>query len=371
MRRVCNGFGSDLAGRAVRTEIDRAGFDNVAIIGDNNGQGQQKFFATKNARILMSEIINVAYCFDKLYQQHAAACAMSVASNFKSKTKKLVFHFVSDQLTPEMKAFGADFEDVFGCAVIHYDVSEHKDKIQVQFPPGLFEGKYWTIATLFRLLLPSILPDSIKTLLYLDCDTIVLDDVSKLFEFDIQNNIAAAVVDPQDAIEDISLRSPDCFNAGVMIIRLDRWREEQIAKQCFTFLATPGVSAPFWDQDAINHILKGRILALPQRWNRQIVNRSVSERAIADVHQRASILHFVSSNKPWQAWYYHPVGQFYWAYLHASPWRNPVKQAPVTAFEHHKMAKSLVQRGQFRDASVHYEKIAQHFIGKMDANKRS
>jgi lipopolysaccharide biosynthesis glycosyltransferase len=66
-------------------------------------------------------------------------------------------------------------------------------------------GKYWTIATLFRLLLPAIFPDSLETLLHLDCDTIGLDNVSTLFEFDLGHNIAAAVVGPQDAIDDNSL----------------------------------------------------------------------------------------------------------------------------------------------------------------------
>ena len=40
----------------------------------------------------------------------------------------------------------------------------------------------YSIATYFRMLLPTLLPKEIRRILYLDCDVIILQDISELYK---------------------------------------------------------------------------------------------------------------------------------------------------------------------------------------------
>jgi lipopolysaccharide biosynthesis glycosyltransferase len=308
--------------------------------------------------------LNIAYCFDANYQQHAAASAMSVISNFKLKPDRLAFHFLTDTPTPEMTVFAADLERLFGCSVTLYEIGAYEDTIRENLSGELLIGTHWTIATFFRLFLPVILPSSIDRLLYLDCDTIVLDDVSQLFELDFGQNPLAAVIDPEEDKAKSPIGVLRYYNAGVLMMELDRWRDNQISQKCFDYLATPGVPAAFLDQDAINKVLEGQIFELPMRWNRQVTNLLVSDTAFASLHQHVSICHFITAQKPWHAWYMNRVGEYYWAYLRASPWKNPVLHMPKTAGDLHKMALCAVKKGQLNEAIDHYEALVTHYQRK-------
>jgi lipopolysaccharide biosynthesis glycosyltransferase len=150
-------------------------------------------------------------------------------------------------------------------------------------------GGHFTKATFFRLKLAELLPSHDK-IIYLDPDAIVLEDIGKLYDVDVSDVYAGAVPDFTMQLQiatgfhisaafgrktrkeywDEHLQlSPAAqlsyFNAGVMIFNLAKIRagklverfEELFWSQRFDLL----------DQDILNKVFDGRIVALDQRWN--------------------------------------------------------------------------------------------------------
>jgi lipopolysaccharide biosynthesis glycosyltransferase len=160
--------------------------------------------------------------------------------------------------------------------------------------------------TYARFLIPHIFPQSTAKVLYLDADIVVLNDLSPLLETDLQEAVVGAVVDGLDAqikagkqgLESVP-RVKDYFNAGVMLLNLDKWREERISEKALAYLAQ-NPATPFSDQDALNVACDGHWKKLDARWNFVDYFERVE---ISRLHgdKRPSIVHFATWNKPWNA----------------------------------------------------------------------
>lgn len=91
-----------------------------------------------------------------------------------------------------------------------------------------------TTTAYLRISLPSLLQKySYKKVLYLDADTLVLDDIVQLYDTPLVNQTIGAVIDPGQAyaLKRLGIHSSDYyFNSGVMIIDIDRWNEKAITK---------------------------------------------------------------------------------------------------------------------------------------------
>ena len=78
---------------------------------------------------------------------------------------------------------------------------------------------------------------SYKKVLYLDADTLVLDDIVQLYDTPLVNQTIGAVIDPGQAyaLKRLGIHSSDYyFNSGVMIIDIDRWNEKAITQKQFS-----------------------------------------------------------------------------------------------------------------------------------------
>ena len=171
----------------------------------------------------------------------------------------------------------------------------------------LFEGFAVTAhvsrMTYARLLVPRLFQSNSGRVLFLDTDILILDDLSALWEADLEGAVAGAVSDTIDSLlkkgDPRLTRVPrvrSYFNAGIMLIDLDRWRSERISEKALEYLAA-NPEAPYWDQDAINVACDGRWKSLDPKWNFQNHRRT----SISGLHlaERPSIVHFVTGDKPW------------------------------------------------------------------------
>ena len=113
--------------------------------------------------------------------------------------------------------------------------------------------------TYARLLIPYVFPEAVSKVLYLDADTLVLDNLQPLWEADLHGSAVAAVLD-RLVLWHIKSSRPgweqipkvrDYFNAGVLLIDLKRWRELRISEKAVKYLQAHPKS-PFSDQDALN-----------------------------------------------------------------------------------------------------------------------
>ena len=154
---------------------------------------------------------------------------------------------------------------------------------------------YW------RLLTPFVLAEATRGL-YIDCDTIVLGDLSPLWTLDLKGNVIAAatdcfpcVGDAVDNHDELGL-SPTAayFNSGVLVIDVARWRAERVTERV---LQTCRDNAdhlyahgkwPQYDQYGLNVVLGRQWLALGREWNHWAFLPKADAR----------IVHYVGDSKP-------------------------------------------------------------------------
>ena len=119
----------------------------------------------------------------------------------------------------------------------------------------------WTYMTLFKSVLPVMFPIYDK-ILSLDCDTIIREDISYLWNLDLSKYYIAAVPETHDAPHrDIS----PYFNAGVMLMNVKKLNEDGIPQKAIDLLNTQHLE---WaEQDALNRLCKGKILSIPSAFN--------------------------------------------------------------------------------------------------------
>ncbi|MEO5964209.1 MAG: TylF/MycF/NovP-related O-methyltransferase [Candidatus Limnocylindrales bacterium] len=165
-----------------------------------------------------------------------------------------------------------------------------------------------TISTMDRLMLPVML-DDVRRVVYLDVDTLMLDDVCALAAMDLGGNPVGArdsnVSEPSEwrragrRVEEplaTDLRrwmgfrdgyDARALNAGVLVMDLDRMRADDFTATMLGWVETYG----FHDQDTMLAYAGPRRAVLDPRWNAMPM--------IEDVHD-PRLIHWASYGKPWE-----------------------------------------------------------------------
>lgn len=136
----------------------------------------------------------------------------------------------------------------------------------------------FTVGTMFRLMLPEMLPN-LNKIIYLDADLLVNTDIKDLWNIDISNYFVAGVSDYGTChhtftpypVRKRMIDRQYYINAGVLILNLDKIRSYgNMKNQSIQYLIDNPESSLF-DQDALNVIYKDSILFLDEKWNSFVI----------------------------------------------------------------------------------------------------
>lgn len=174
------------------------------------------------------------------------------------------------------------------------------------------------VSTYFRLLVARLLPTSLPKVLWLDCDLIVQRDLAHLWDQEHGDHAVLAVQDMVvpfvssrwgvSAYRQLGLpQGAPHFNAGVMVVNLDRWRGDDVESAVLTYVRRHVHGVTFWDQEGLNAALAEGWARLDPRWNviaglngRSFFRPEHLEPAVyRQVVQDPWILHFSGALKPW------------------------------------------------------------------------
>lgn len=194
-----------------------------------------------------------------------------------------------------------DKRDLAACADRKITIIDVDGDIREQIR-GLKTTYNWTAATYLRLLAPKIVQTQGR-LLYLDCDIVINGDLGPLFAIALGGHALAAYRDEVRGY----------FNAGVLMIDLDKWRSESITERTLSWARSKGDAIRFLDQEALNAIVGDRYLPLGSEWNLQ--------RREADNYASAAIIHFTGM-KPDHAECDNPARVVYLNHRAQTPWAN-------------------------------------------------
>lgn len=132
---------------------------------------------------------------------------------------------------------------------------------QTMFPKdGPNYSTKYTYMILLKAALTKVFPDADRALI-LDVDTVVCDDISPLWDWDLSHAYYAAVREPEGS----RIRGVPYANFGIVMINLARLRSSGKDDEIITLLNTKPFSFP--EQDAFNLVCMNRWDPLPPDYN--------------------------------------------------------------------------------------------------------
>ena len=296
----------------------------VLMVGEVHSQGDQA-------------ALEILFCADPSYYQHAAVAAVSLAEN--NRSSRINIHVLTchgDQvaeglLRKSVAAYG------HVTLAFHY-VSEARLE-------RTFVDRHLTKETYMRFLAPEVFPAEVNRVLYLDCDLVVLDDLRPLLAMDMRGKAIAAAPDyPVDRPEIMAKRLASLgldaghtyVNAGVLVLDLGRWRRDRLSDRLFAYAEQQGAALAYHDQDTINAVLHDDIHVLDGRWNLQARMYQLDRRsfpnefeATRQARRRPAILHYTTKHKPWLFRSGAPRKRHYFRYLNETAWRDMHSKMPT------------------------------------------
>ncbi len=194
-----------------------------------------------------------------------------------------------------------------------------KEKIK-ELNKELHVRDYYTDAIYFRLFIPSIFKEYDKAL-YLDCDIIAIDDVSKLYNTQLNGEYLAAITEEVMTIEKVfgeysekglDIPRENYFNSGIILLNLKELRRINL-DEVFSNLLNKFKFEVAPDQDYLNVICKDKTKYVDLGWNKAALENPTFD------DKDLKIIHYKLANKPW---HYDDIlyGEYFWEYAKKTPY---------------------------------------------------
>ena len=205
----------------------------------------------------------IVLCADESYIKYASVVMISVLKATKARVR---FYLLSDGALSKASLDKLSYiESTYPNASI-----SHSCHSLARFASLPTQGENNSHITYLRLLLDSILPQSVSKCVYLDCDVLVCADIAGLFSYDLHGALLGAVRDLafNDASSACRNHLGFYFNAGVLLLDMEKWRESKASRRLFHLIATrPQITQGFHDQNLLNECFCDEVCELPLGWN--------------------------------------------------------------------------------------------------------
>lgn len=249
--------------------------------------------------------------------RHIGTAAYSVLSN--NPNDSVCFHFFIEDISETDKEKFRLLAESFNFSIILY-------YLNTDFFNTLPTIAHFSAAMYYRLVMPTVLKQTTKRFLYLDCDVLCLNNLTELFELDMQDKIIAAVEDWHFATQptNTAVGFNSCtiyINSGVLLIDTEKWAatdtDTRLLQQIETYIEN---DIGFNDQHLLNAVLKNQIFHLSERYNWQ------HWRLCGDIYKGVYLAHLLGPDKPWQ---YSHIRRTIYDYYHShSPWQDDLFLPP-------------------------------------------
>ena len=249
----------------------------------------------------MTDAQHVAFCISDNYSSIVAVTLQSFVDHHTNESV-FIFHIVSEALSADNLAYLKSVIAQRSSWQLVYHPIEAKNLAHI--PTSSF-----TIHTWYRIFLDQLLSEEVEKVLYLDADTLIASSIDELFRIPLENMAIGAAIDSQNFITVTKQRigfpqQHTYICAGVLLMNLSYWREHNIAQQILDWAIANAHRLKCPDQDAINVVLKDKILVLPAKWG--IIARNFLYDAFyqteeaAEAYHHPCIIHYAGC----APWYY-------------------------------------------------------------------
>ena len=267
-------------------------------------------------------MVDIVLCTDDNYVMPTAVLMTSIGH--ANKTLDIHYHIVTAGLSQASQDKLSRNKGSERSCISYYTIDESFLKKCPVRP-----GEHISLAAYFRLMLPTILPQCLSKVLYMDGDIICMDSLEELWNTPLDGIAAAAAPDMRcndiRNLNRLSLDSTDEYlNSGVILINLNWWRQNDVQSKAIRFISENQDVCLFHDQDAINVVLHGYMQQISIRYNLQehflepFENQFISRAHYKDLQKaldNPSLIHYTGFRKPWHRECVHPL-KTVWRYVY-------------------------------------------------------
>ncbi len=266
-------------------------------------------------------------------------CGVLMTSVFENNNNEHIeFHVIAEKLVKENVNSLQNIAD------------KYKQKLSIEFvDTSSFKdcptNAYISNASYNRILAARILPSDIKRCLYLDADMLVTGNIGKLYHTDMNGAAVGVVIDQSgDDIRHFNRlcysREKGYFNAGLLLMDLEVWREKGLPKKVLDYIASHKDNLHFHDQDALNAVIHEHTYYLPMKYNMQFSflykNPFIAKsrwRDMREAAERPVIIHYTNKIKPWHKECMHPYKGIWLEYYKKTEWgKNKLKPYSIRGY---------------------------------------
>lgn len=266
-------------------------------------------------------MIPVFYAIDDTYAKFVAVSIKSLIMNANNNYNydiNVIYENLSEENAQKLKSLETD-----NVKIILTEMNQNLSMITDKLGNRLREYTF-TLTIFFRLFIPVMFPKYDKCI-YVDADTVISDDISRLYNEDLGDNYLGCIVDKSTIDNEIlasyfeevvGIPRDKYINSGVLLMNSKKLRELKIDEKFLDLYTKYGFDVIAPDQDYINSMCYGHIKylsdiydAMPNPNNKEVEN--------------PVIIHYNLFLKPWQyenVQYY----DYFWKYAKFTPFYNEI-----------------------------------------------
>jgi UDP-glucose:(galactosyl)LPS alpha-1,2-glucosyltransferase len=249
--------------------------------------------------------MNLLYCIDKNYNEQCYTAIKSHISNTKSPLSIYIIHQEPNTFSKELvESFSENKIELLEVVKFQENLIRKNSKLEKDI-----KNSHYSMATYFRLFIEKHLPTDLTKIVYLDPDVICVknieieyDEIFKRMKKDkyvISSRTIGDEKGNEETFQRLGLKSRKYFNAGVMFINLELWRQENIELNLQNLIYKD--TYKYHDQDILNTYFDGKYFELYEHMNYLIRSQDEGYEKIniKYVEESAKLIHYVGANKPW------------------------------------------------------------------------
>ena len=265
--------------------------------------------------------IPIFFACDDAYVPPLTVCLKSISENSSDEYVYDVKILTSSMSHESIKVLtGLEFKNV-RVAVVNVD--ERTSLIRGELGKRLRD--YYSESIYYRIFIPSLF-SHLDRAIYIDCDTVLVDDIAKMYFEELDGAILGAVADEsippvpefcEYTRNWVGVESGRYFNSGVLLMDLSAFRRERLEERILDALCAYNFETVAPDQDYLNFFCRDRVKYLGAGWNKQPRKSDID---LGDIH----LIHYNMFEKPWR---YRDVlyGEIFWRYAEGTPYYDPLR----------------------------------------------
>lgn len=265
--------------------------------------------------------IPIFYAIDDGYAKFVAVSIKSLIMNANNNYNydiNVIYENLSEENAKKLKSLETD-----NVKIILTEMNQNLSMITDKLGNRLREYTF-TLTIFFRLFIPVMFPKYDKCI-YIDADTVIPGDISRLYNEDLGNNYLGCIVDKSTIDNEIlasyfeevvGIPRDKYINSGVLLMNSKKLRELKIDEKFLDLYIKYGFDVIAPDQDYINSMCYGHIKylsdiydAMPNPNNKEV--------------EKPVIIHYNLFLKPWQyenVQYY----DYFWKYAKFTPYYDEI-----------------------------------------------